>query len=303
MKNKAKYFMSAVTLSLLLSSVSVAAADKFKVVTTFTVIADMARNVAGDAADIQSITKPGAEIHEYQPTPGDIQRTQGAQLLLSNGLDLERWFEKFYQQLHDVPDIVVSQGVVPIGIVEGPYSGLPNPHAWMSPDNAIIYVNNIRDALVKYDPAHSQTYKENAEVYKQKITAEIAPVKEKLAQIPASQRWLVTSEGAFSYLARDFGLKELYLWPVNSDQEGTPQQIRKVVDTVKKYRIPAVFSESTVSDKPAREVARETGAHYGGVLYVDSLSEPTGPTPTYLDLLRVTADTVAEGMTAGVKHD
>ncbi|WP_254304319.1 metal ABC transporter substrate-binding protein [Candidatus Sodalis sp. SoCistrobi] len=295
--------MSAVTLSLLLSSVSVAAADKFKVVTTFTVIADMARNVAGDAADIQSITKPGAEIHEYQPTPGDIQRTQGAQLLLSNGLDLERWFEKFYQQLHDVPDIVVSQGVIPIGIVEGPYSGLPNPHAWMSPDNAIIYVNNIRDALVKYDPAHSQTYKENAEVYKQKITAEIAPVKEKLAQIPASQRWLVTSEGAFSYLARDFGLKELYLWPVNSDQEGTPQQIRKVVDTVKKYRIPAVFSESTVSDKPAREVARETGAHDGGVLYVDSLSEPTGPTPTYLDLLRVTADTVAEGMTAGVKHD
>lgn len=174
----------------------------------------------------------------------------------------------------------------------------------MSPDNAIIYVNNIRDALVKYDPAHSQTYyKENAEVYKHKITAEIAPVKEKLAQIPASHRWLVTSEGAFSYLARDFGLKELYLWPVNSDQEGTPQQIRKVVDTVKKYHIPAVFSESTVSDKPAHEVARETGAHYGSVLYVDSLSEPTGPTPTYLDLLRVTADTVAEGMTAGVKHD
>lgn len=303
MKNKAKILVSAVTLSLLLTSLSSTAADKFKVVTTFTVIADMARNVAGDAADIESITKPGAEIHEYQPTPGDIQRTQGAQLFLSNGLDLERWFEKFYQQLHDVPDVVVSQGVVPIGIVEGPYSGLPNPHAWMSPDNAIIYVNNIRDALVKYDPAHSQTYQQNAEVYKHKITAEIAPVKEKLAKIPDSQRWLVTSEGAFSYLARDFGLKELYLWPVNSDQEGTPQQIRKVVDTVKKYQIPAVFSESTVSDKPAREVARETGAHYGGVLYVDSLSEPTGPTPTYLDLLRVTADTVAEGMTAGVKHD
>ncbi|WP_424998892.1 metal ABC transporter substrate-binding protein [Pantoea agglomerans] len=277
------------------------AAEKFKVVTTFTVIADMVKNVAGDAAEVTSITKPGAEIHEYQPTPGDIKRAQGAQLIMANGLNLERWFERFYQHLDGVPEVIVSAGVKPIGIGEGPYNGKPNPHAWMSPDNALIYVDNIRDALVKYDPAHAETYRQNAAAYKQKITAALDPLRQQIADIPEDKRWMVTSEGAFSYLARDLGMKELYLWPVNADQQGTPQQVRKVLDQVKKNAIPAVFSESTVSDKPARQVARETGAHYGGVLYVDSLSNAQGPVPTYLDLLRVTTETLAQGIKAGEK--
>ncbi|MBB5551185.1 metal ABC transporter substrate-binding protein [Rhizobium lentis] len=279
-----------------------AAQEKFKAVTTFTVIADMAKNVAGDAAIVESITKPGAEIHGYQPTPGDIQRAQGAQILLSNGLNLELWFQKFYRNLKDVPDVVVSTGVEPMGISEGPYSGKPNPHAWMSPKNAIIYVDNIRDAFVKYDPENAEVYKANAEAYKKEIEATIAPIRQKLGTIPEDKRWLVSSEGAFSYLARDFGLKELYLWPINADQQGTPQQVRKVVDAVRANKIPAVFSESTVSDKPARQVARETGAHYGGVLYVDSLSEADGPTPTYIDLLRVTSDTVVKGLAEGLSQ-
>ncbi|MDN4621237.1 metal ABC transporter substrate-binding protein (plasmid) [Pantoea agglomerans] len=277
------------------------AAEKFKVVTTFTVIADMVKNVAGDAAEVTSITKPGAEIHEYQPTPGDIKRAQGAQLIMANGLNLERWFERFYQHLDGVPEVIVSAGVKPIGIGEGPYNGKPNPHAWMSPDNALIYVDNIRDALVKYDPAHAETYRQNAAAYKQKITAALDPLRQQIADIPEDKRWMVTSEGAFSYLARDLGMKELYLWPVNADQQGTPQQVKKVIDQVKKNAIPAVFSESTVSDKPARQVARETGAHYGGVLYVDSLSNAQGPVPTYLDLLRVTTETLAQGIKAGEK--
>ena len=269
---------------------------KLKVVTTFTIIADMARNVAGDAAVVESITKPGAEIHDYQPTPGDLVRAQGAQLVLWNGLNLERWFEKFFHRLRKVPGVVVTEGVVPMSIEEGPYKGKPNPHAWMSPENGIIYVNNIRDALVKYDPANADTYRANAERYKAKISATIDPIRSTLAQLPEQRRWLVSSEGAFSYLARDFGLKELYLWPINADQQGTPQQVRHVIDEVRKHHIPAVFSESTVSDAPARQVARETGAHYGGVLYVDSLSEPGGAVPTYLDLLRVTSETLARGL-------
>lgn len=286
----------------LLMAMSATTQEQFKAVTTFTVIADMARNVAGDAAVVESITKPGAEIHNYAPTPGDIRRAQGAQLILWNGLNLEVWFEKFFQNLHDVPSVVVSEGIEPIGITEGPYSGKPNPHAWMSPANALIYVDNIRDAFVAHDPANAEAYKANAEAYKQKIRETIEPIHEKIEAIPADKRWLVSSEGAFSYLARDFGLKELYLWPINADQQGTPQQVRKVIDAVTANRIPAIFSESTVSDKPAKQVARETGAHYGGVLYVDSLSEADGPVPTYIDLLRVTSDTIVQGLAKGLSQ-
>ncbi|CAH1667621.1 metal ABC transporter substrate-binding protein [Chelatococcus asaccharovorans] len=280
----------------LLTASPATAEDKFKAVTTFTVIADIAKNVAGDAAVVESITKPGAEIHNYQPTPGDIQKAQGAQLILWNGLNLELWFARFFQNLKDVPGVVVSQGVEPMSISEGPYTGKPNPHAWMSPTAALIYVDNIRDAFVKYDPKNAETYRANAEAYKARITAAIDPIKAELAAVPENKRWLVSSEGAFSYLARDFGLKEIYLWPINADQQGTPQQVRKVIDAVRKNGIRVVFSESTISDKPARQVARETGAKYGGVLYVDSLTEADGPVPTYIDLLRVTSDTVARGL-------
>ncbi|MFD0916328.1 metal ABC transporter substrate-binding protein [Pseudahrensia aquimaris] len=275
------------------------AADKFKAVTTFTVIADMARNVAGDVAVVESITKPGSEIHGYQPTPRDILRAQDADLILWNGLNLEVWFEQFFRNLRNVPSVTLSDGVEPMGIAEGPYTGKPNPHAWMSLDAAMIYVDNIRNAFVKYDPANAAIYMANAERYKAQIREAIAPLRERIMAIPEERRWLVSSEGAFSYLARDFGLKELYLWPINADQQGTPQQVRKVIDAVRNNSVPVVFSESTVPDSPAKQVARETGARYGGILYVDSLSEADGPVPTYLDLLRVTSETIANGLTAG----
>ncbi|MFC3637420.1 metal ABC transporter substrate-binding protein [Camelimonas fluminis] len=284
------------------ASSAAATEHRLKVATTFTILADMARNVAGDHADVVSITRPGAEIHQYQPTPKDIMRARDADLVLNNGLNLEVWFEKFLQHLKGAEQVVVSAGVTPIGIGEGPYNGKPNPHAWMSPAAAAIYVDNIRDALARKDPANAAAYQANAEAYKQKIAAVAAPIRERLAAIPENRRWLATSEGAFSYLARDFGLKEIYLWPINADQQGAPQQVRKVIDAVRQHQIPAVFSENTVSDKPARQVAQETGARYGGVLYVDSLSEPDGPAPTYLDLLKVTASTIADGL-SGQQND
>lgn len=274
-----------------------AAQDRLQVVTTFTVIADMARNVAGDAADVESITKAGAEIHGYEPTPGDILRAQDADLILWNGLNLELWFEQFLENLEDVPSAVVSEGVEPMGISEGEYEGKPNPHAWMSLENALIYVDNIRDALSEHDPANTATYEANAEAYKAKITATIEPLRDAILAVPEEQRWLVSCEGAFSYLIRDFDMQELYLWPINADQQGTPQQVRAVIDGVRENAIPAVFCESTVSQAPAEQVARETGVAYGGVLYVDSLSEADGPVPTYLDLLRVTSETIAAGLT------
>ncbi|MCZ4347749.1 metal ABC transporter substrate-binding protein [Devosia neptuniae] len=288
--------LPALFLASLLSILPAAAQDRLKVVTTFTIIADMAQNVAGDAADVFSITKPGAEIHQYQPTPGDLIGAQDADLLLWNGLNLEQWFAQFLSNLGDVPSVTVSDGVEPMGIGEGPYAGKPNPHAWMSPTDALIYVDNIRAAFVAADPDNAQIYNANAAAYAAQITATVAPIREAIAAIPDSKRWLATSEGAFSYLARDFGLTELFLWPINADQQGTPQQVRRMIDAMREYQIPAIFSESTISPKPAQQVARETGAAYGGVLYVDSLSEPDGPVPTYLDLLGVTTATIIEGL-------
>jgi manganese/iron transport system substrate-binding protein len=287
----------AVALAVLASPLAAAesAAKPFRVVTTFTVIRDIAQNVAGDAAVVESITKPGAEIHEYQPTPLDIVKAQSADLVIWNGMHLERWFERFFDNVKDVPSVVATEGVEPMSIDEGPYRGKPNPHAWMSPKNVLIYIENIRKALVRYDPAHADTYNKNAAAYAERVKAIDTPLRERLSTIPEAQRWLVTSEGAFSYLARDYGLRPLYLWPINADQQGTPQQVRHVIDEVRKYKVPVVFSESTVSDKPARQVAKETGARYGGVLYVDSLSEKGGPVPSYLDLLRVTVETIAKG--------
>lgn len=268
---------------------------KKRVVTSFTIIADMAREVAGDAAIVESITKPGAEVHGYDPSPKDIVKAQSADLVLWNGMNLELWFENFFQNVKDVPSAILSEGIAPMGISEGPYTGKPNPHAWMSPANAVIYVENIRNALVKMDPANEVTYNTNATAYTAKLQALIEPVREKLAAIPEEKRWLVTSEGAFSYLCADYGLRPLYLWPINADAQGTPQQVRKVIDSVRENGIPVVFSESTVSDKPMRQVAKETGAQYGGVLYVDSLTGAEGPAPTFLKLLETNADTLVKG--------
>nr|WP_156788611.1 metal ABC transporter substrate-binding protein [Roseobacter sp. CCS2] len=289
--------LSTAAFATLLSTAAVADDDKFKAVTTFTVIADMAQNVAGDAAIVESITKAGAEIHGYQPTPRDIIRAQDADLILWNGLNLELWFEQFFGNLSDVPSATLSEGIAPMSISSGEYDGKPNPHAWMSLESALIYVDNIRDAFVEHDPNNAAIYEANAAAYKAEITATLAPLREQILAVPADQRWLVSCEGAFSYLARDFEMQELYLWPINADSQGTPQQVRRVIDTVRDNDIPAVFCESTVSQAPAEQVARETDAEYAGVLYVDSLTAADGPVPTYLDLLRVTTETIAAGLT------
>jgi len=277
---------------------SAQAQDRLKVVTTFTVIADMARNVAGEGVDVVSVTKPGAEIHGYEPTPQDIVSASDADLVLRNGLGLERWFEQFLANLGELPSATLTDGIDPISITGGTYDGKPNPHAWMSLSNAETYVDNIAKALSAADPANAATYAANAEAYKAQLAAALDPLKAQIAALPEDHRWLATCEGAFSYLARDLGLHELYLWPINADQQGSPRQVRAMIDGVREHTIPAVFCESTVSSKPAEQVARETGAAFGGVLYVDSLSDPDGPVPTYLDLLKVTTETIAKGLAA-----
>lgn len=273
-----------------------AAEGRLKVATTFTVIADMAANVAGDAAEVTSLIPAGAEVHNFQPTPSDIRAAMDADLILWNGLGLEAWFDRFFRNLGDTPAALVSAGVAPIAISTGPYAGKPNPHAWMSASDALIYVENIRAAMAAADPANAATYAANAAAYSARIEALVGPIRERLAGLPENRRWLATSEGAFSYLTRDLGLGEIYIWPINEANTGTPQQIRRAIDLIRENDVPAIFSESTVDPRSAQQVARETGIAYGGVLYVDSITAADGPAPSYLDLMRVTTARISEAL-------
>lgn len=266
------------------------------VLTTFTVLADMTENVAAERVRVVSLTRPGAEIHGYEPTPDDLVRGQDADLILENGLGLEAWFTQFTDRV-DAPTTVLSEGIETIPISSGGHEGEPNPHAWMSPDNALIYVDNIQAALTELAPQGAQDFARAADAYKEQINEVADYLDTELARVPNASRALVTCEGAFSYLARDADLTERYLWPVNAEREGTPGQIAAVTEFVRDNDVPTVFCESTVNDGAQQAVVRETGARMGQTLYVDSLSEADGPVPTYLDLLRHDAQAIVEGLT------
>jgi len=273
--------------------------DRKVVLTTFTVLADMAQNIAGDQLRVESITRIGAEIHGYEPTPSDITKAQATDLVLYNGMGLERWFEQFLGNLEDVPSVLLTEGIETIPIASGPYSDQPNPHAWMSPKNALVYVENIRQAFVELDPENAELYNANAEAYGDRLSAIDQDLAADLAQVPAEQRFLVSCEGAFSYLARDYDLQEVYMWPINAERQFTPKQVTNVIEQVETNDIPTIFCESTVSDEGQKQVAKTTGARFGGNLYVDSLSTEDGPVPTFLDLLEYDARTISNGLLAG----
>ncbi len=279
-----------------LRSESGASFDKIVVLSTFTVISDMVREVGGDRVDAISLTKPGVEIHGYEPTPGDLVRASGADIVFDNGLNLEVWAEKLYSALPEVPHVTLSEGIAVIQIEEGAYKDKPNPHAWMSPKQALIYVENIRSALVALSPEDEAYFNAQAQSYSDKIRALDTRLATALSALPASHRTLVTCEGAFTYLTQDYNLQELYLWAINDESQGSPQQIARVVDKVKANTIPTVFCESTVEPRIQQEVANASGAKLGGVLYVDSLSEAAGPAPTYIALLEHTVSTIISGL-------
>ncbi len=265
------------------------------VLTTFTVLADIAQNVAGDHLAVESLTKVGAEIHGYEPTPGDVRRAADADLILDNGLGLEAWFAQFVESV-DVPHVVVSEDVAPIDISGDAYAGLPNPHAWMSPLNVQRYVDTIVEAFSELAPENADDFAANGAAYQAELQTVHDELVSALAELPEAQRALVTCEGAFSYLARDAGLEEAYIWPVNAEQQATPQRIAATIEFVDDNGVPAVFCESTVSDRPMQQVAEATGADFGGILYVDSLSEPDGPVPTYLALIRHDTELIVAGL-------
>ena len=271
------------------------------VLTTFTILADMARQVAGDRLQVRSITKPGAEIHGYEPSPRDIEQASGADLIVENGLGLELWASRFVQSAGDVPTVSLTEGMKPLLIEGDVYAGKPNPHAWMSPLRAQGYVDRLVDAFSQLDPEGAQMYRDNGNSYKLQLEKLDSELRNLLAVIPQKQRVLVSCEGAFSYLAQDYGFDEAYLWPVNAESQISPRRMARLIERVKKDQVPAVFCETTVSDKAQREVARASGARFGGSFYVDSLSKRNGPAPTLLDLQRHNVKLIRQGLAASAE--
>lgn len=271
--------------------------DKLVVLSTFTIISDMVSEVGGDKIEAISLTKPGAEIHGYEPTPSDLVQASQADIIFENGMNLELWTEKLRSSIPDVPVITISEGVEVIDISGDVYAGKPNPHAWMSPEQGLVYVENIRRALTELQPENADYFAERANTYSAEIRAVGESLKLSMQALPANNRVLVTCEGAFSYLANDYGLEEVYLWPINAESQGTPQQVASVIGLVNERQIPAVFCESTVEPRLQTEVANATNARLGGILYVDSLSPANGPAPTYLALLEHTTNTIISGLT------
>ena len=274
--------------------------NKKVLLTSFTILEDIVRNIAGEAFLVESITKPGMEVHGYKTTPSDLIRGSKAVLFFENGFSLELWSDKFTSNL-DVKRISISDNLKPIYIDEDAYEGKPNPHAWISPKRGKIYIDIIVNALKDLDPENSSIFEKNGTIYKTKINKIDEDFKRFLNTIEKSKRYLVSCEGAFSYLANDYGLKEAYLWPVNAESQVTPKRMANLINLIKENEIPSVFCESTVSAEAQLTVARESGAKFGGNFYVDSLSSKNGPAPNYIDLLNYNLQLIKKGFSLKIK--
>lgn len=261
------------------------------VVASFSVLADIVANVAGDAVTVESLIPVGSDVHGYEPTPGDVRRATDADLILTNGLGLEAGLANVLAE-SGTRVVEVTAGVRDLAIVE---NGAVNPHAWMSPTVAWVYVDNIVTALSELDPGAAPMFRNNGEAYKQDLYDAQNELITGLAEVPAAQRVLVTCEGSLPYLARDTAMAARALWS-NVGVEPTPGVMTETIDFIHERGVPAVFCESTIDDGPMRRVAAESGASFGGILYADSLSAPDGPVPTYLDLIAHNANVILTGL-------
>ena len=269
--------------------------NKEVILASFTVLADIIENVAKDEFVVKSITKPGVEVHGYQPTPSDLIKASKAFVFIDNGFGFELWAEKFVSNLQ-IKRVTISNRLEPIFISEDFYKGKPNPHAWISPKRGMIYVDVIVDYLSELKPNYAESFKKNGQIYKNKISKIDKDFSLFINNLEKNNRYLVTCEGAFSYLIKDYGLKEAYLWPVNAESQITPKRMARTISLVKNKQIPSVFCESTVSNESQMIVVSETGANYGGDLYVDSLSNDNGNANTYLKMLQHNLTLIKNGL-------
>ena len=269
--------------------------QKEEILASFTVLADMIRNISKDEFIVRSIIKPGVEVHSYQPTPSDLIKASNSFVFIDNGFGFELWAEKFVSNLK-VERITVADYLKPIYINEESYKGKPNPHAWISPKRGMLYIDVITESLSELRPNKTEVFKKNAAIYKKKLDKIDKEFSLFINNLDKNKRYLVTCEGAFSYLTNDYGLNEGYLWPVNAESQITPKRMARTINLVKNKKIPSIFCESTVSNESQLIVAKETGSKFGGNLFVDSLSEDDRQANTYLKMLKYNLNLIKKGL-------
>jgi zinc/manganese transport system substrate-binding protein len=258
------------------------AEDRLSVVASFSILADLVKNVGGDKVDVTTLVGANGDVHVYAPAPSDAKKNADAKVLVVNGLGLEGWLPRLMQSAGSKATIVTaSNGITPLSL-----GAEADPHAWQSVPNVKIYVGNIRDALIAADPADAATFRANAARYLSELDALDAEVRAAIAKIPPERRKVITTHKAFGYFAAAYGIAFLAPVGVSTETEPSARDIALLIRQVKADKIPAVFLENLSDDRLIGRIAAETGAKAGGTLYSDSLTDEKGPAPTYIDLVR-----------------
>ena len=274
---------------------------KLNVVVTNSILADMTKNIAGDQINLHSIVPIGQDPHEYEPLPEDIAKASDADLIFYNGINLENaWFSKMVKNAQKVENqdyFAASDGVEVIYLEGQSAKGKEDPHAWLSLENGIIYAQNIAKQLMVKDPKNKDVYQQNLDTYTQELAALDAKAKSSFAAIPADKKLIVTSEGCFKYFSKAYDIPSAYIWEINTEEEGTPQQTRDLVQKLKAGPTPAaLFVESSVDDRPMKTISRETGIKIYTKIFTDSIAKKGEAGDSYLAMMKWNLEKIAEGL-------
>ena len=273
------------------------------VVAPNSIIADITKNIAGDKINLHSIVPVGQDPHEYEPLPEDVKKTSQADLIFYNGINLETggnaWFTKLVENAKKKENKVyyaVSEGVDVIYLEGQSEKGKEDPHAWLNLENGIIYAQNIAKRLSEKDPANKETYEKNLKAYVEKLSALDKEAKEKFNNIPEEKKMIVTSEGCFKYFSKAYNVPSAYIWEINTEEEGTPDQIKTLVEKLRKTKVPSLFVESSVDDRPMKTVSKDTNIPIYAKIFTDSIADKGEEGDSYYSMMKYNLEKIAEGL-------
>lgn len=278
--------------------------DKIQVIATYSIVYDIVKNVGGDRVEIHTLAPVGSNPHEYDPLPKDVQLTTDADAVFYNGLNLEAgnsWFEKLLLTANkgekDSPVFQMSEGVQPKYLTTKGKESEEDPHAWLDIRNGIKYAENARDGLIKVDPEHADVYEKNAKEYIEKLETLHEESVSRYNEIPKEQRLLITSEGAFKYFSEAYDFEAAYIWEINSENQGSPEQVKSVVDYINTKKDPVLFVETSIDPRSMETVSAETGVPIFGKVFTDSIGKPGEDGDSYIKMMEWNIDTIYKGLT------